>query len=323
METIYTFLDNLFKGLPQTKALKKAKDDLYQMMIEKYLDYKEDGKTENEAVGLVISEFGNIDEILETLGIEVDPNKKSSRIVSENEALSFMKTKSENSTRIALGVFLCIVGVGMLNVLEHLIPNWMPSLSTLEANLVAIGFFFVLIIVAVGLFIYSGLALSQKAKLFLKDFELSKEAEQTIELANQDYVRFYNQGLMFGVLLIMSSIIAFVLSQISDQSGSIFVFVGFVLIAMGVFSLVKVGIVHGGYSQLLKLGDYQPAKKESQKIVSLVASILFPLTAIGFLLWSFLGNAWTISWIVWPIVGILFGVFASIVDYIKRDTSDE
>jgi hypothetical protein len=319
METIYTFLENLFKGLPQTKALKKAKDDLYQIMIEKYLDYKEDGKSENEAVGLVISEFGNIDEILETFNIEIDPDKKSARIISENEADNFMETKSENSTRIALGVFLCIVSAGLLILLDTLLPEWLPNLTTFQANLLAVIVFFVMILTAVGLFIYSGLQLSQKAKIFLKDFELSDEALIKMEKGHQDYQKSYHQGLLFGVLIIMSSIIAFVLSQISDSVTKYLVFVGFVLVGMGVFILVKVGIMHGGYSQLLKIGDYQPTKKEKQKIVDLVAGIVFPLSAVIYLLWSFLGGAWTISWIIWPIVGICFGVFASIIDYMHRN----
>jgi hypothetical protein len=319
METIYTFLENLFKGLPQTKQLKKVKDDLYQIMIEKYLDYKEDGKTENESIGLVISEFGNIDEILESFNIELDPAKISVRIISENEAKSFMETKRNNSTRISVGVFLCILAVGLLAVLNNVLPTMLPNLTTFQTDLIAISIFFVMISSAVGLFIYSGLQLSIKAKIFFKPFELSQEAEKLISDQHQESIKTYHQGILFGVLIIMLSIIPFVLSQISEATSLYFALTGFVVIAMGVFILVKIGIINGGYSQLLKLGDYQPTRRENQKIVDLVASIVFPLTAIAYLAWSFLGNAWTISWILWPIIGICFGVFASVMDYIHRD----
>jgi hypothetical protein len=319
METIYTFLENLFKGLPQTKQLKKAKDDLYQMMIEKYLDYKEDGKTENESVGLVISEFGNIDEILESFNIELDPAKISLRIISETEAESFMETKRNNSTRISIGVFLCIAAVGLLAALNRLLPMMLPNLSEFQTDLIAISLFLIMVSTAVALFIYSGLELSSKAKIFFKPFDLSQAAEKLISDKHQDFIKSYHQGIILGVLLIMLSIIPFILSQVSNAVGLYFILTGFVLIGMGVFILVKIGIINGGYSQLLKLGDYQPTRREKQKVVDFVASIVFPLTAVVYLAWSFLGNAWTISWILWPIVGICFGIFASIVDYLHRD----
>lgn len=33
--------------------------------------------------------------------------------------------------------------------------------------------------------------------------------------------------------------------------------------------------------------------------------------AVIFLAWSFIGDAWDRSWIVWPIGGVLFGVIAA------------
>ena len=33
-----------------------------------------------------------------------------------------------------------------------------------------------------------------------------------------------------------------------------------------------------------------------------------------FLTWSFLGNAWDISWLVWPIAGVLYATFRIIAD---------
>lgn len=70
METIKTYINNLFANLPNKNYVRKAKEELLAMMEDKYNEEKAVGKSENEAVGVVISEFGNIDELCKELGIE-------------------------------------------------------------------------------------------------------------------------------------------------------------------------------------------------------------------------------------------------------------
>ena len=61
METIKNYLENMFSHLPNTPEVQKAKYELYQMMEDKYNELISDGKSDNEAIGIVISEFGNLD----------------------------------------------------------------------------------------------------------------------------------------------------------------------------------------------------------------------------------------------------------------------
>ena len=42
--------------------MQRAKDELWQMMEDKYTDLISEGMSENEAVGTVIAEFGNLDD---------------------------------------------------------------------------------------------------------------------------------------------------------------------------------------------------------------------------------------------------------------------
>ena len=69
MNAIRNYLDNMFRNLPNTEAVRRAKSELLQMMEDKYEELISEGKTENEAVGIVISEFGNLDELADSLGI--------------------------------------------------------------------------------------------------------------------------------------------------------------------------------------------------------------------------------------------------------------
>lgn len=69
MDTIAAYLNNMFASLPRTEQTYNLKQDLLANMEEKYHELKKEGKSENEAVGIVISEFGNIDELIEELGL--------------------------------------------------------------------------------------------------------------------------------------------------------------------------------------------------------------------------------------------------------------
>ncbi|HSN94092.1 MAG TPA: permease prefix domain 1-containing protein, partial [Anaerolineaceae bacterium] len=63
MEAIKSYLNNMFTNMPSTPEVVRAKEELGQMMEDKYTELRQNGKTENEAVGAVISEFGNLEEL--------------------------------------------------------------------------------------------------------------------------------------------------------------------------------------------------------------------------------------------------------------------
>lgn len=70
MDTILGYLESMFATLPDTPELLKARRELGQMMEDKYSELIAKGASENEAIGTVISEFGNLDEVAQALGIE-------------------------------------------------------------------------------------------------------------------------------------------------------------------------------------------------------------------------------------------------------------
>lgn len=69
MEALVEYLNNLFHGVKETPEVLRAKAELLQMMEDKYEELIAEGKNEDEAVGIVISEFGNFEEIADELGI--------------------------------------------------------------------------------------------------------------------------------------------------------------------------------------------------------------------------------------------------------------
>ena len=91
MDTILGYLESMFATLPDTPELLRAKRELGQMMEDKYSELIAKGVSENEAIGTVISEFGNLDEVAQALGIEDAINSSSAtkptgRALSSDEA---------------------------------------------------------------------------------------------------------------------------------------------------------------------------------------------------------------------------------------------
>ena len=60
MEIIMNYIDNMFSGIPVTSETSRLREDITANMTDKYDELVKEGKSGNEAIGTVISEFGNI-----------------------------------------------------------------------------------------------------------------------------------------------------------------------------------------------------------------------------------------------------------------------
>ena len=105
METIRNYLNAMFAGLPDTPEVRRAYEELAAMMEDKYTELIEEGQGENEAVGTVISEFGNLEELAQTLGIEDCLNARASRSQNSDGSTAYTAgagTQNQNAqTRTA------------------------------------------------------------------------------------------------------------------------------------------------------------------------------------------------------------------------------
>ena len=113
METIKNYLESMFRNLPKTEKVNRAKSELLQMMEDKYTELLAEGNSENEAVGTVISEFGNLDELAEDLGISEENTvlktvSEKSRKVSYDEVINFLKWRKNVPIFRGLGIGFCI-----------------------------------------------------------------------------------------------------------------------------------------------------------------------------------------------------------------------
>lgn len=314
METIRNYLETMFINLPNTPEVQKAKYELWQMMEDKYAELKAEGKSENEAVGIVISEFGNLEELAEGLGIKSfmqTGNPVAGRHISMDEVKGYLRDKTKQAFMIALGVLLCIaspVGVIMGD-----------SLNSRTANTFGLLFLFLTIAIAVGLFVFSGITMSRwdffEQEPCNVDFETTSYVHELQEAYRTNYALMVTIGVIFCVICFVPLVLLDELNPGHYMLESFGVALLLVMVAIGVFLIVMASVKKGGYSTVLKLNQsgtvgasYVPSqgkKKYTNKTVAAVMSVYWPTVTCIYLCWSFISYDWHITWIIWVIAAIV------------------
>lgn len=211
METIQTYLDNLFSAYPRTPEVLNAKAALQNHMEDKYTELKSQGKTENEAIGIVISEFGNIDELMSELN--VTPITSSTDIgtvsVSREEASHYISVKKKDSLFTAIGVSAILLGVIVLMLGAAFLPQLQnahidlanPVTLTDRQGILAICPLFICIAIAVSLFIISGNNMKPYEHLKSLNINLSAATRAYLKECRDKYRSFYTLFTVLGIVL--------------------------------------------------------------------------------------------------------------------------
>lgn len=151
MERIRIFVENMFLGLPDTQPVRDAKAHLMEGMTDRYEALLAQGKDPDAAFGAAVAEFGSMEELRRELGVAaVPPQTLNEAPPFRDEATmrEYQKFRKQFPVAIAIGVMLCILGAALL-----------PLLSNVQGfpEEVALMNMFVLVAIAVGLFVYYGL----------------------------------------------------------------------------------------------------------------------------------------------------------------------
>ena len=100
------------------------------------------------------------------------------------------------------------------------------------------------------------------------------------------------------------------------------VLVLFAMIATAVTIFITSGMKMDSYKQLMQEGEYSPVEKESTDFTEKIGSVYWPVIVAIYLGVSFLTGAWGITWIIWPVAGVLFGAVAGIGKIISSSAKE-
>lgn len=320
METIKNYLDNVFNRLPETDEVKNLKLDLLANMEDKYYELKQEGKSENEAIGIVISEFGNIDEIINEMDIEIKSEQNFSTINVE-QAKQYITASSYYSKIVGVGVAMILFGFAVLTFLTQAIEDnkILIELSDNAKDTVPTMLLIVFAVPAVALFIYSGMKLQDYKWIETKEFSLASTARNTISRIYAKVKEKQMIALIVGVSLCIISILpVFIGDMISDSGFSYGLSITLIMIGVAVYLFITTGSVSQACKQLLQIDDFAKEKRKENNVVSAVASVVWPVAVCIFLISGLIYHKWEINWIIFPITGLLFGAFSAVYSTIQK-----
>lgn len=156
--------------------------------------------------------------------------------------------------------------------------------------------FFVLI--GVIIFVYFGMKDSNFKSKQLETMDFYSEIEQSA------FKQKYALSIAAGVgLILLGVVVQIIIENLYSENLANGLFMIFVTAATAIF--VYFGTLKSKYDQV-DLETFASEKKHKKAV--LYCGIIMMIVTAVYLVWSFMGQAWNISWIVYPIGGIICGI---------------
>lgn len=244
------------------------------------------------------------------------------RRVTLKEANDFMELRRRSATQLAFGVLLCILSPVALIVFGGL--SELPQYSLTEDAAAGIGMIilFILIAIAVTIFIITDNQLHPYEYLEKEVFELEYGVRGVVTERWNEYKATYNCKIVIGCVLCILSVTPLFGAAIVDPEDFYYVLTVIALLFMvsiGTFFMVQTCTIKGSFDQLLQEGEYTKEKKHANKLLSFIGGIYWVVVTAIYFAGSFLTNRWDISWIIWPVAGILYGAIAAVCYLIQEN----
>ena len=250
-----------------------------------------------------------------------DDNEHKVRSVSMEEASEFISVRREQSGRIALGVMLCILCPVLLIVLGGGQDSGFLEITESQASGIGLVVLFIMVGIAVALFVSAGLKLSKFEYMEKNLIDTAYGIKGLAEDLKDKYKETYTRSMIIGIVLCVISVIPlFIIMALSYTSagiGSMAVGLLLIMVAIGVYLIVRVNIVNGTYNILLEEGDYSRAEKTRPHKFGWVAPVYWLAVTSIFLVYGFTQN-FANTWIIWAVAGIAFAILMIILDAVSK-----
>ena len=270
-----------------------------------------------------LEERRDTEEILECNTAELGmDDEKGIRMISMETANVYLDLLRNISSRIALGVSLCILSPIMLIGLTGVSDKKEGMILSAEAA-VGIGMTILLLMVAVAVavFIIYGRKIEIYDFLEKEPIELAYGVKGLVEKEKLGYEAVHSRKLVLGIVLCILSAVPIMVLAVSDKNEMLTILgvnLCLILVSIGVYLLVSTGIVYGGFQRLLEEGDYTRSQKIENKRNDVIDKIYWCSVTAIYLGWSFITMEWEKTWIVWPIAGVFYGAVVGISSVIRK-----
>lgn len=241
--------------------------------------------------------------------------------VTMEMANEYLQIIDWSAGKTAFTTMLCILSPIVLLMLGAMseMPNY--HISENAAAGIGICVLIVLIAIAVTIFILCGMKTKKYEYMEKEDIETAYGVSGMVKEKRDAYHSPYVTQLVIGITCCICSVIP--LFGTLAVSESDFYMVSAVcmlltLVAIGTYFIVRSAAKMNAMNQLLEEEDYTRQKKHENKKMSGPVTVYWLIATAIYLAWSFTTNDWDRTWIIWPVVGVLFPAFYAIVSGIRK-----
>lgn len=255
---------------------------------------------------------------LDINSLDIKNSQPDNFIVKIEFARDYLSFKKKYATSIALSVMMFILS-GIIVILS----NNSYFIGLFGENLaltIALSVGLVLVVIGVGTIIMANQKLESFQYIEDNEFDLEYGALGIIEKIKNHYRPTYYKKMVTGIGLCIISILplfinlAFENHNQLDFIQNISVVIFLVILATGIFLLTEVSIYWPALNHLTKTNEERLQEKLDEKKENKISSIYWPLVTAIYIGYSLITNNWHISWIIWPVAGILYPAIHNIFD---------
>lgn len=244
--------------------------------------------------------------------------------VTMEEAANLFKDSIESYRNIAFGVMLCILSP--ITLIELAGFSEAGKLSENAAAVIGLVILFLFVAGAVAIFITNGLKMGKYKFLETDELYLAYDvkglAEKKFEDDHMNFAKKLTSGVVLCILAVVPLVITAILSNEDELLTTSMVGVLLALVSAGVFLIIDGSAIRIACNKLLEKEDYSRDNKELNKKTEAVMSIYWLFATAIYLGASFITKRWDITWIIWPIAGVLCAIVKICMQVAKKATED-
>ena len=243
------------------------------------------------------------------------------RSVSMEEANAFLKFNEKAASYISFGVMLCILSPVALLLMIGLSQSNSVQISEVMATSLGIAVLLLMVAFAVAIFVMMGIRYNQYDYLENCRIETLYGVRGYVKELKSDYAETHSRRLIIGIILCIIAAIPLIMTQIASHSdnNAMIIMLGvatlLIMCAIGVKLIVHTCMIQEGFEKLLETGDYTRANKK----VSGFDGVYWAIITAIYLGWSFFTFRWEMTWLIWPVAGVLFTAYREIIKAFTRE----
>ena len=240
------------------------------------------------------------------------------RQLTMEEANAYLAHRKWASARIALATILCILSPFCLILMGGASDAAVLPFNESFSGFCGLAVLFVMVAIAVALFLLVGAKHSPYEFLEKEEFELAYGVYGMVKEKQKAFHSTYTKCNILGVCLCILAPIILILGffTVNTLVTACFLSIMLLLISIAVGLFIWVGVQQASMERLLREGEFAPQKQSP--LEQTVTTVYWLLVTAGYLFWSFAFDSWGISWILWIIGGILFAALREVLHYFEN-----